>query len=318
MPLTDSDSNGCTVSIITPTYNRANLLSRALDSALRQSFQSFELLVIDDGSTDETAELMARYTARDSRVRYLVQPANAGVSAARNRGFREARGRFFALLDSDDEWCREKLKRQVAAFETMPPEVGLIYTAVETLGPDRWIHHPEHQGDLSERLLVQNVIHGTSSVMLRREAVEQTGEFDEGIPAVEDWDYWIRLSQLYQITYLPEVLGYYHDAKDDAQRKSLIVSENREAREWIFRKHEKRMRAAGVAHLYLIESARRHLLPPRDSAAARELLLRAIRIQPRQTLAYLRLLRLQVKELLPTSLAAALARRKQQLHSTGY
>jgi len=317
VPLTHQPSASCAVSIITPTYNRANLLSRALESALGQTFKDFELLVIDDGSTDGTAELMARYTARDPRVRYLVQPENAGVSAARNRGFREGHGRFYALLDSDDEWCPEKLEQQVAAFDKMPPEVGLIYTAVETLGPERWIHHPKHRGDLSTKLLIENVIHGTSSVMLRREAVEQTGMFDEGIPAVEDWDYWIRLSRHFQVSYLPEVLGYYHDAKNDSQRKSLIVSENREAREWIFRKHGKRMREAGVAHLFLIESARRHLLPPRAPAPARDLLLRAIRIRPLQTLAYLRLLRLQVRELLPMSLLAARTRRKQQLHSVG-
>lgn len=286
------------VTVITPTYNRAHLLPRAIDSALGQTFKDFELLVIDDGSTDATADLLAGYTGRDERIHYLVQPENGGVSAARNRGFREGRGRYFALLDSDDEWLPHKLERQITAFEQAPQEVGLFYTAVHTLGPRTWTDEPRYRGDVSSKLLVRNVIHGTSSVMLRREAVEQTGFFDEEIPAIEDWDYWIRLSRLFEIDFVPEVLSRYYDPKDDPQRKSLIASENRDARDWLFKKHEKLMREAGVAHEFLLESARRHLIPPKDPGTARRLMTRAIRTRPLQTAAYVRLARLNIKTLL--------------------
>lgn len=297
-PLIQGEAPAPTVTIITPTYNRAHLLPRALDSALRQTFEDFELLVIDDGSTDSTPRLVEEYLTRDPRIRYLVQPENRGVSAARNRGFREGRGRYFALLDSDDEWLEQKLERQVSAFSKLPPEVGLLYSAVETVGPDARIDRPSHRGDLSRTLLLRNVIHGTSSVLLRREAVAATGFFDEGIPAIEDWDYWIRLAARFRIDYLPDVLARYHDARHDRQRKSLIASENREARAWLYRTHEVRLRAAGLAHLFLLESARRHHFPPADPKGAGDLIAKALRVRPLQVTGYARLMRLCVRRFL--------------------
>ena len=185
------------VSIVIPTYNREHLLSRALDSVLAQTLGDFEVLVVDDGSTDETAVLMAEYEARDERIRYFIQPQNAGVSAARNRGLREARGEFIAFLDSDDEWMPEKLERQTELLQVLPERFGLVYTGVESVFSNgSRVDLPKYRGHIYHEMLRKNVVHGGgSNVMLRRSAVERAGFFDEGIPAIEDYDYWIRVTQ---------------------------------------------------------------------------------------------------------------------------
>ena len=153
-PRTDRSEDAPTVSVIIPTYNRAHLLPRALESVLAQTFEDLEVLVVDDGSTDGTEAVVTGY---DDRVRYLRQPQNAGVSAARNRGLREARGEFVAFLDSDDEWFPEKLARQVERFRELPDRVGLLYCGVQFgRRPDRedWTFRPKHRGDVYETMLL--------------------------------------------------------------------------------------------------------------------------------------------------------------------
>lgn len=268
------------VTVIIPTYNRARLLARALDSVVAQTFDDFEVLVVDDGSTDDTEETVAAYA--DRRIRYLRQPQNAGVAAARNRGLRESRGELIAFLDSDDEWFRQKLARQVARFRDLPSHVGLLYGGVENEDGrgGRRIQTPRYRGNVYLELLVHNVIHGTSGVMIRRHVVASAGFFDEGIPAIEDYDYWVRIARFFEIDYIDEPLIRYHEPPD-LERKSLNVRDNRDAREWLYRKHAWRMRQAGVAHLFLVTSARKALSAHQpDIRTARRLALRAVLAAP--------------------------------------
>src|SRR5687768_1729437 len=122
------------VSVVIPTYNRAYCVRRAIDSALAQTYPHLEVIVVDDGSTDGTAELMRTAYGHDGRVRYHRQ-ANGGVSAARNRGIALARGEYVALLDSDDRWKPWKLQAQVACLEHAP-DVGMVWTDMEAVDPD--------------------------------------------------------------------------------------------------------------------------------------------------------------------------------------
>jgi glycosyltransferase involved in cell wall biosynthesis len=302
-----SISRAPVVSVIIPTYNRADLLPRALNSVLQQTFVDFEVLVVDDGSTDKTAALMAKYQERDDRVRYLDQPQNAGVSAARNRGLREARGVFMAFLDSDDEWLPYKLERQVALFQRLSERVGLIYGGVENVGPggERNIHTPRHRGDIRSTLLERNVIHGTSGVTLRRATVERVGFFDEGIPAVEDYDYWLRVAKEYEVDFISEPLIRYYEP-DDVERKTLNTTENLEARAWLYRTHGADMRRAGTAHRFLLESARRYRAAGQPLAAL-GLAIRSVALAPRSYPAYPFLL----ETILPAGLYRVLRRVRQ-------
>lgn len=117
-----------TVSVIIPTHNRANLIGKAIDSVLDQTCQDFEIIVIDDGSTDNTAEIVKGFD--DFKIHYISHELNRGTSAARNTGIKASRGEYIALLDSDDEWLPEKLDRQVEVLQDEPSEVGVVYSDV--------------------------------------------------------------------------------------------------------------------------------------------------------------------------------------------
>ena len=116
-----------TVSIIIPTYNREQLLGRAIKSVLAQTYQDFELIIVDDGSTDNTERLVKSFNSE--KTRYIRHRKNKGPAAARNTGIRSAKGDYIAFQDSDDEWMPEKLEKQMRAFTTAPPEVGVVYTS---------------------------------------------------------------------------------------------------------------------------------------------------------------------------------------------
>jgi len=186
-----------TTSIIIPTYNRANLVKEAVESVLAQSFTDFELIVIDDGSTDNTRESLAPYL--DS-LRYIYQE-NRGVSAARNLGISVARGRYIAFLDSDDLWLKDKLLMQVDFME-QNPEAQICYTEEIWYRNGRRVNpklkHRKYSGWIFERSLALCII-SPSSVLLRKELLDRVGGFDEGLPACEDYDLWLRITKDYPV-----------------------------------------------------------------------------------------------------------------------
>jgi glycosyltransferase involved in cell wall biosynthesis len=201
------------VSVIIPTYNRSWCLSEAIDSVLSQTFRDMELIVVDDGSTDETPALLSRY---GDRLRCLRQ-ANQGVSAARNNGFQAADGALIAFLDSDDLWQPDKLTRQVAFFDRQP-EAQICQTE------ETWIRrgvrvNPRHRhrkpsGWIFEPSLALCLV-SPSAVMMRRELLEEMGGFDESLPACEDYDLWLRVSLRYPIHLIDEALVVKRGGHED-------------------------------------------------------------------------------------------------------
>lgn len=180
------------VSVIIPTYNRAWCLREAVDSVLAQEFQDFEVIVVDDGSGDETPSLLREY---GDAIRVLRQP-NRGVSAARNAGILAARGELIAFLDSDDIWLKGKLASQVEFFSRHP---GALICQTEEF----WVkdgrrvnpgkRHRKQAGMIFESSL-QLCLVSPSAVMLRRSLLDRVGMFDERLPACEDYDLWLRVS----------------------------------------------------------------------------------------------------------------------------
>ncbi len=193
------------VSVIIPTYNRAALVVEAVASVLAQSFRDFELLVVDDGSTDGTPAALEAFAGR---LTVLRQPARRGVSAARNQGIKAARGEWLAFLDSDDLWRPEKLARQVA-YHAAHPELRLGQTE------ETWVRRgvrvnqpPSHRkvgGNIFLRSLERCMV-SPAAVMLHRRVLEAYGAFDEDLPAAEDYDLWLRLSWRLEVGLLPEPL----------------------------------------------------------------------------------------------------------------
>ena len=198
-----------TVSVIIPTYNRAHLVGRAIRSVLNQTYQDFEIIVVDDGSTDNTEEVVKSFN--DPRIRYIRHEKNRGGSAARNTGIRAARGEYIAFLDSDDEWLPEKLAKQLPVFEK-DSTCGAVYTDLLYMLPDGSVklcqnYRPE--GWILKKLLSSNVVGTTSSVIVRRECFEKIGLFDESLPSCQDWDMWIRIAKRYSFRKIPEPLTKY-------------------------------------------------------------------------------------------------------------
>lgn len=192
------------VSVIIPTFNRAWTLKDAIESVLSQCSADLELIVVDDGSTDDTQDLLAEYQGQLINIKQK----NRGVSGARNTGIRHARGSLVAFLDSDDQWLPDKLTTQVAFFEAHPEAV-----ACQT--EERWIRngvrvnpkkkHAKPSGDIFERSLSLCLV-SPSAVMLRKRIFTEVGLFDETLPACEDYDMWLRLGCRYPIYLIPTPL----------------------------------------------------------------------------------------------------------------
>ncbi|MFO7964141.1 MAG: glycosyltransferase [Desulfobacterales bacterium] len=180
------------VSVVIPTYNRSSMVAEAVTSVLDQDFQDFELIVIDDGSSDDTRDRLAPFK---NKITYIYQE-NRGVSAARNRGIRTASGDLVAFLDSDDIWLPRKLTSQVAFFDGNPE--AYICQTEET-----WIRngirvnpkkrHKKPSGLIFERSLALCLV-SPSAVMMRKKLLDIVGAFDEDLPACEDYELWLRIS----------------------------------------------------------------------------------------------------------------------------
>lgn len=199
------------VSIIIPTYNRAHLIRRALDSAINQTFRKTEIIVVDDNSQDNTMEIVTSY--KDERVRYIRHQENKGASAARNTGIRESKGRYIAFLDSDDEWLREKLEKQIEKFKTSSPEVGAIYSGATIFSDGRRVLDdiPSKRGDIhADELIMDYVVGGGSSLVVRKECLIKVGGFNERLPARQDYDLALRLSKYCKYDFVEEPLVLLH------------------------------------------------------------------------------------------------------------
>ncbi len=181
------------VSVVIPTYNRAGLLTEAVESVIAQTFQDWELIVVDDGSTDSTKERIARFD--DTRIRYLGQD-NRGVSHARNRGAEMARGAWIAFLDSDDLWKPRKLQRQMERLQANS-NYRLCHTDEIWFRDGRRLNqkkiHRKRGGWIYEDCLRLCVV-SPSSILLTRSVWERFGGFDEKFPVCEDYELWLRLS----------------------------------------------------------------------------------------------------------------------------
>lgn len=221
-----------TVSVVIPTYNRADLLEEALRSGLQQTYQDFEVIIVDDGSTDHTRERVAGFQS-DPRVRYIYQE-NRGPSAARNTGIRASQGSYVALLDSDDIWLPDKLQKQMSLM-TADDRVDVVYCDfrfVDLAGnllPLRY-SRPASRGTLYEDLMYGNVLTGSdSAVLVRARCFAEVGLFDESLPALEDQDLWRRMALAHHFVYLDEVLLYirWHASNIQKEPERMAVAKMR-------------------------------------------------------------------------------------------
>ncbi len=215
-----------TVSIIIPTYNREHLLGRAIQSVLDQTYQNFELIIVDDGSTDDTEKLVKSFNSE--KIRYIWHGENKGPSAARNTGIQSAKGDYIAFQDSDDEWMPRKLEKQMRAFETASPAVGIVYTGRYSIKNDKKDYAPPTKwtpidGDIFSSLLKACLV-PAQVALVKRDCFERAGMFDERFPALVDWELFLRMSRYYQFKCINEPLVIkYHQPDSITENQSACI-----------------------------------------------------------------------------------------------
>jgi glycosyltransferase involved in cell wall biosynthesis len=198
------------VSVIIPAYNRAHVIGRALRSVLSQDYDDFEIIVIDDGSSDSISQVVAGMG--DPRIRLIRHQANRGAAAARNTGIRAARGTHIAFLDSDDEWLPSKLRLQLDALAAEPAAAGVASGFLLRRGPDMSVQAivPRMFKPLAMRLMWGCDLSPGATLLCRRDCFCRIGYFDEDLHRLEDWDWLLRFAHVYELTMVHMPLAIVH------------------------------------------------------------------------------------------------------------
>lgn len=205
---------GADVTVIIPTYNRAKLLMQAIESVRAQSVRVGRILIVDDGSTDETVAQVRALVAEDPRIELLVQ-ANAGANAARNAGIATVATALVAFLDSDDRWRPTKLECQLDAWARRPAAVA-SFTGILAVDGDRQLFHYDVPVDPTlDDLRRHNALGTTSTAVVEVDVLRRVGGFDPGLPSCQDWDLWLRLRREGVFAVVPESLVLYEEGPHD-------------------------------------------------------------------------------------------------------
>ena len=222
-----------TVSVIIPIYNRAHLVGRSIQSVLNQTYKDFEIIVVDDGSTDNTEDTIREFQKKDKRIKYIRRKKNKGSSAARNTGIKAAGGEYIAFQDSDDEWLPEKLKKQIDVFKNISSEVGIIYSDMWRIvgNKKKYFYSPEIMSEdkiIYEQSLDYRVANiGIQTALLKKKIFNKVGMFDEEFHRFIDLEFFIRLSKHYHFYHIKEPLVNYFYTNNciSSNGKALIAAQ---------------------------------------------------------------------------------------------
>lgn len=205
------------ITVVIPAYNAQDTIADTLRSVQSQSHQALEILVVDDGSKDDTAAIVQQFAAADPRIR-LVSQANAGVAEARNNGWRQARSDLISFVDADDLWSRDKIELQLAALEAAGPRAGLVYSRYALIDENNrvtyLVHTPAPSGEVLDKLIVNNFVGNGSSALARREAIEAANGFEPalfraGAQGCEDILFYCRVAEHYEFAAVEDFqIGY--------------------------------------------------------------------------------------------------------------
>jgi glycosyltransferase involved in cell wall biosynthesis len=283
------------ISVVIPTYNRSGLLQRAINSIISQIFQEWELIVVDDCSTDNTSDIVKSYTGSDKRIHYLRLERNSGANAARNFGSRQASANIISFLDSDDEMHPLNLHRQFEKFLSVP-DLALCYTGVDYYSENKLVSevHPKVRGSLEIFLFtnLKGLGSSTSGFSLRKDIFGKIGGFDESMVSQQDLDLLVRVARYYTIDFV-----------EGCNTKMYLNSDNRISDNYLsvikgevqfMQKHEQRIRELGLYHHVARKLARKYALYAKDLRYAYSMLFKAICYRPTYFYAYIYALKLPV------------------------
>lgn len=205
------------VSVIIPTFNREKPIVRAIESIINQTYPNWELLIVDDRSTDNTAKVIARIIEKHPNIFYYCLDKNQGACVARNKGLEKAKGEFITFLDSDDEYLPEKIKKQVELFATSNiPNLGVVSCGREDVsnGQTYSIKIPKYRGNIIKQMLSKKGVGaGTPFLMIKKNVINDQIFFDPNMPAGQDWDFLVRICLKYNFDFVgePLVRVHHHD-----------------------------------------------------------------------------------------------------------
>jgi GT2 family glycosyltransferase len=268
---------GPAVTVVISTFNRAAIVGRAIRSVLAQTCQDWELIVVDDCSTDGTEQAVRSFS--DARIRYIRHDRNRRQAAARNTGIRCARGEYVAFLDDDDEWLPEKLEKELEVFRNSDPEVGLVYSGrmmLDQQGRVVKIRIPAECGWVHEALLDLDFIRSPSGAMLKKEVLDRVEGFDETFLNCEDYELWLRVTKVSKVACVPQCLVKQHRL---SEWKTASLRNIGAARERILQKYRSEMTPRTLARQLTVVAP---LLFNYEPRRARALAWEGLRIQPFQ------------------------------------
>lgn len=212
------------ISVIMPTYNRAYVLNNAIDSVLGQTYDDWELIVVDDCSSDDTGNVVRKYMQRDSRIKYIRQEKNKGANACRNFGIKSAKGEYIALLDSDNVWYAHKLEKQIELLRNADDDIAVVYCREKKVDGENESNFPIDNfeaEDIKEILCQRNVI-DSSTALIKKECFYKIGFFDETLPRLQEWEFFIRLLVVhnYKALFINEILNVSYIQNDSISKNS--------------------------------------------------------------------------------------------------
>lgn len=244
------------VSVIIPTYNRGHIVDQAIYSVLRQTCQDFEIIVVDDASTDNTEELIKGFS--DPRIHYLRQQRNRGAPYARNLGAEVAQGKYLAFLDSDDLWFPELLKSQLTVLANCPPNVGMICCGmVRKQGQTYRTFLPTRRSLTFDGILIFSDGLCASSFLIRKTAFQAVGGFDVMYSSFQDFDFLLRVAAKYQIDAVDDILLEYRLGDDSISRNMIAKAKGLEQ---IIKTYSSDILRLGVMHRYLFRLGQYYVL----------------------------------------------------------
>jgi len=228
-----------TTTVVLPTYNRADVLPRAIESVLGQTTGDFELVIVDDASTDHTRDVVTEYLSTDDRIRYAAHRTNRGVAAARNTGIETATSEYISLLDSDDELKPSFIEKSIRTLRTLPPCCAGVYVTLECRkeGRSDGLYEAVPLLPVADSIGTEAISAArTGGMTVRKNAITEVGPFDVRFERVSDTEYWVRLLQSYQLVGIEEPLYIYHTSDDQKTKRigpqiegtELFLSKHRE------------------------------------------------------------------------------------------
>jgi len=271
------------ISVIIPTYNRANLLPRAIKSVLSQTFKDFELIIVDDGSNDNTKRIVEEFQKRDSRVKYIWQKNSGGAASPKNNGIKNTQGNYIAILDSDDEWLPEKLQKQLELFENSSNQkkgfVSCHALVINEKSGKKFEYKTPRYKNVLKNILTQDYMGSGSGMLYKKSVFDNVGLFDENLKTGQDWEMRIRLAQKYDFDFVPEPLFKYYWYEENITRTVGNLKKVQDY-EYILIKHKNLYKKYPKAYSIRLRNIGSLYLLNNNLKKARKYFVKAIKIAP--------------------------------------